>query len=244
MNHTSSSSTPLLRVRNAHYAVDHPREGSTVHVEVFNDLSLDVFPGEIIDITGPSGSGKSSFLETIAQLRPHGTATLELDGVAASTMSPQMWRRQVAYVHQKAILTGNTVREALLMPWSLQIAHHNGATRPTDQQLREGLDALLLPDVELERETASLSGGQLARVSLLRTLLTRPRVLLADEIDAALDDESAHAEGEYVARLAADFGLSALRVRHRAPDGFASRTLLLDSTGLHVMPVHDSTSEE
>lgn len=278
---------PLLRVRDARYEVTHPtdtpaahRRGSTGpdadslrHVTVFSGIGLDVRTGEILDVTGPSGSGKSSLLETIARLRENGTARLWLDGIPADEIPPQEWRRRVATVLQKPVLLGSTVREALLSPWVFRVfssqpaprrslwrswerrrsrsGHPDGPTprgraastllgadptpKPDDGTLRKGLDDLGLADIELERETTSLSGGQLARVSLLRTLLTRPRILLADEIDAALDDESAHLEGLLVARICRERGMAAIRVRHRAPDGFATRTLVLDARGLHAI---------
>lgn len=238
----------LLRVRDASYSVRHGADAILAaearrrgrepsgegRIRIFGNLGLDVLPGEIVDLTGPSGCGKSSFLETIARLRENGRARLWLDGRPAEDFSPEQWRRQVAYVGQKPILVGDSVEEALLYPWTLAINRSDGASpRPSEKELRAALDGVGLGDVELDRETTSLSGGQLARVSLLRTCLTRPRVLLADEIDAALDQDSAIQEGRFLQGLTQKYGMAALRVRHRAPDGFASRTLVLDHSGLH-----------
>lgn len=60
-----------------------------------------------------------------------------------------------------------------------------------DQLIRDTLDAMGCEDIDLARAPHDLSGGQAARVSLARTLLTRPAVLLADEVDAGLDDDNA-----------------------------------------------------
>lgn len=68
--------------------------------------------------------------------------------------------------------------------------------------------------------------GQQARVCLLRTLLTGPKVLLADEVDAGLDDENADKVGRMLAH-AAGRNMAIMRVRHRAADGRADRTLRL-----------------
>ena len=59
-------------------------------------------------------------------------------------------------------------------------------------------------DIDLNRPPHDLSGGQAARVSLARTLLTRPKVLLADEVDAGLDDDNAEKVARILAKAAAD----------------------------------------
>lgn len=88
------------------------------------------------------------------------------------------------------------------------------------------LDSLGCTDVELDRPPHDLSGGQRARVALCRALLAHPRVLLADEVDAGLDDDSAELVGHSMTEAAA-LGMAVLRVRHRASDGLADRTLEL-----------------
>ena len=69
-------------------------------------------------------------------------------------------------------------------------------------------------------------GGQAARVSLTRTLLTHPGVLLADEVDAGLDEENADKVAD-ILRKAADNGTAVVRIRHRKPDGRANRIMVL-----------------
>ena len=64
-------------------------------------------------------------------------------------------------------------------------------------------------------------------MSLARTLLTEPKVLLADEVDAGLDDENAEKVAAIMAQYA-DRGMSIVRIRHRPPDGRASRIVTLD----------------
>ena len=84
--------------------------------------------------------------------------------------------------------------------------------------------------IDLNRPPHDLSGGQAARVSLARTLLTRPKVLLADEVDAGLDDDNAEKVARILAKAAAD-GMAIVRIRHRPPDGHATRvTRLADGT--------------
>ena len=87
-----------------------------------------------------------------------------------------------------------------------------------------------------------LSGGQAARVALLRAFATRPRVLLLDEVDAALDDESARAVGRLTKSLVDD-RMACLRIRHRAADGVACGTFSLRDGALSYASRADADGE-
>ena len=186
---------------------------------IFSGLSFSIEPGEIVDLVGPSGAGKSSLLTAFARLNP---------------------RAQVAYLPQKPVLLGETVAQAIRLPFTLAIRQSartkQGPRRisPTDAlpdgRIRETLDNMGCADIDLNRPPHDLSGGQAARVSLARTLLTRPKVLLADEVDAGLDDDNADKVARILAKAAAD-GMAIVRIRHRPPDGHATRvTRLADGT--------------
>lgn len=160
---------------------------------VFENLSFAVERGEIVDLVGPSGSGKSSLLTACARLNPHAHGTFALEGKGSGEFTPQQWRRDVAYLPQKPILTGKNVAEAIRLPWTLAIRGKGGKGEHLlpDERIRTTLDAMGCEDIDLERAPHDLSGGQAARVALARTLLTDPKVLLADEVDAGLDDDNA-----------------------------------------------------
>ena len=68
---------------------------------IFENLSFDVDRGQIVDLVGPSGSGKSSLLTAFALLNPHADGTFTLDGADSSSFSLQQWRRNVADLPQK-----------------------------------------------------------------------------------------------------------------------------------------------
>ena len=182
--------------------------------------------GEIVDLLGASGVGKSSLLTALAQLNPRARAILSLRGRDSAQYTLQQWRRFVAYVPQTSTLIGQTVANAIRAPWRLRVRHDEHVEPPDDTALAHALERVGCADIELSRPPTELSGGQAARVSLLRTLLTKPDVLLADEVDAGLDDENA----ALVSRMLADSaerGMAVCRIRHRDSDGLAARTLTL-----------------
>lgn len=227
---------------------------------IFEDLSFNVDRGQIVDLVGPSGSGKSSLLTAFALLNPHADGTFTLDGADSSSFSLQQWRRNVAYLPQKPMLLGDSVADTIRLPWTLAVRRADEASAPDnhaatgkktsarrgrfsrlfrseqsqaklalpDQLIRNTLDAMGCEDIDLARAPHDLSGGQAARVSLARTLLTRPAVLLADEVDAGLDDDNADKVASIMASAAAR-GMAIVRIRHRPPDGRATRIVTLSS---------------
>jgi ABC-type sugar transport system ATPase subunit len=133
---------------------------------------LEIDEGEYFVLLGPTGSGKTVLLETIAGLRqPHG-GSVWLDGINVTTWAPE--RRRVGFVYQ----------DYLLFP-HLTVSHNiafglRGA--PADERRRrvqEIAELLRIADL-LERSPWSLSGGEQQRVALGRALVLRPRLLLLD----------------------------------------------------------------
>lgn len=195
-----------------------------VRTTLLSGASFSLEAGGVYDLVGPSGSGKSTLLRVCARMLARDGGELFLDGAPSSSFEPVQWRRRVCLVPQQPALVGGTVRDNLLLPWTLSV--NAGSAPPADGDLERLLEAADLHDVELGRNAAQLSGGQAARVALLRAFATRPRVLLLDEVDAALDDESACAVGRLTKALVGT-RMTCLRIRHRAADGFASGTFSL-----------------
>ena len=203
-------------------AVDVRQEGRIV--TIFKGVSLALEAGEIVDLVGPSGSGKTTLLRVLARLHARTAGTLLLRGVSDNDIDPVSWRLTVLLVPQKPVTVPGTVRDNLLLPWTLKA--RAGQAVPGDDELMRLLSFVKLDDVGLARDGSQLSVGQVARIALCRSFLTRPKVLLLDEVDAALDAESADAVAAVVSRLARD-GTACVRVRHRPPDGLATRRLRL-----------------
>ncbi len=158
------------------------------------DLHIEVAPGRILTLMGPSGSGKSSVLAAIAgtlhsvaegneALRFEGTVTLDGRDLTALPTA----QRGIGLLFQDDLLFAHmTVAENLLF------AVPAGPKRERLAEVSRALDEAGLAGFG-ERDPATLSGGQRARVALMRALLARPRALLLDEpfskLDAALRDQ-------------------------------------------------------
>ena len=199
-----------------HIGVQFRRDGQPF--APFADVGFSLEAGCLYNLTGPSGSGKSTLLNACALMLPRSGGTLTLEGVPVDRFKPMEWRRRVCLVPQAASLVPGTVRDNLLFPWTLKV--NAGSPKPDDDVLNEMLSLAMLDGVTLDHAAAQLSGGQLARVALLRAFATRPTVLLLDEVEAALDEESAVAVSRLTRAMLAG-GAACLRIRHRAEDGYA-----------------------
>ena len=156
---------------------------------LFHELSLSVPPGEIITVMGPSGAGKSSLLGFACGTLPaglHATGSVAIDTEDLTALPPH--RRRLGILFQDDLLFPHmSVGDNLL--FGLHAGVRGRAAR------RAAIDAALaeaeLPGLA-DRDPATLSGGQRARVALTRVLLSHPRALLLDEpfgrLDAALRD--------------------------------------------------------
>lgn len=208
-------------------------EGSPEGMLVLRDVGFSLEAGKIYDLLGRSGAGKSTLLRVCALMVGRSSGTLLLDGRPDSDFKPTEWRKNVSLVPQHVSLVPGSIRDNLLLPWSLKV--RAGEKSPTDEELRRLLRLADL-DTALGRDCAKLSGGQAARVALLRVFATKPKVLLLDEVDAALDDESSQAVSaltwEMVARGPAE--TTCLRIRHRASDGKEAGAFWLEDGKLEM----------
>jgi putative ABC transport system ATP-binding protein len=194
--------------------------GDTGPLRVLDGLDLALDAGELVDVGGPSGVGKTTLLRALARLLPGARGTLVFAGAPARDVLPAEWRRHITLLPQKAVMRPGTVRDNLLLPWRLRV---RAEERPLhDGDLRRALDDVGLADVALDRDAAKLSVGQTARVSLLRVMLATPDILLLDEPDANLDDASAEQVRAMTERFVAQGG-AAVRVRHLRSDDLATR---------------------
>ncbi len=149
--------------------------------EVLRDLDMDLAAAEVVTISGPSGTGKTTLLRVLSTLEPSESGTIFLDGADARTLSFATFRRRVSLVFQQAPMFVGTVADNIRYGPSLYGEHLR------DADLDFLLDAIALPSSIAQRQASELSGGERQRVAIARALANRPRVLLLDEPTSALD---------------------------------------------------------
>jgi putative thiamine transport system ATP-binding protein len=203
--------TPGLRLRGVRIAL-----GAHLLLE---SLDLDVRPGERVTVMGPSGSGKSTLLAYVAgTIDPafRAAGRVSVDGEDVTSRTPEA--RRVGILFQDDLLFPHlSVGEnlAFALPRVLR-----GRDRRAAAVMRALAEAEL-PEFG-ERDPATLSGGQRARVALMRTLLAQPKVLLLDEPFNRLDAQLRQDFRRFVFEHAAERGLPILLVTHDQADADAA----------------------
>ena len=194
---------------------------------VLKDVSLSLNEGEVIVIVGPSGCGKSTLLRCINGLeRPDGGEIL-LDGSRIDDGADLVQvRRQIGMVFQSYDLFPH-----MDVMGNLTIGPVQALKRPrleVEAEAEKALERVGLAD-KAKALPRQLSGGQKQRVALVRAMLMHPRLLLLDEITAALDPEMVREVLNVVLDLARD-GMTMLIVTHemRFAEAVADRVVFLE----------------
>lgn len=186
---------------------------------LIDDLNLSVAPGTVTTLTGPSGVGKSTLLNAVgghleAGFRLRGRVVL--NGRDITDLPAE--RRDIGVMFQQAVMFPHlSVADNLAFGLSPKLRGRSARKAAVS----EALDLAGLAGLG-DRDPATLSGGQRARVALMRTMLARPRAVLLDEPFSALDPERRHEIREFVMATIRRSGIPALLVTHDRQDADAA----------------------
>jgi putative ABC transport system ATP-binding protein len=149
---------------------------------------LDVPQGDVLLLTGASGSGKSTWLALAAGLLQASSGSITVAGQALRLINKvrsDAWRAEtIGFLPQKLHLSA-----ALTVHGNLALAQWAAGRKTDDKSIHKALTALGVQNLA-ERRPSQLSGGQAQRVALARAVLLEPQVILADEPTASLDDQA------------------------------------------------------
>ncbi len=183
-------------------------------------VSVDVCPGEFLAILGPSGCGKTTLLRIIAGLLAPDSGKLFLDGKDI-TAAPASKRSMGIVFQNYALFENMTVLDNVVYAAWLKARREKSATK---QEIKDRAMALLtdLGIAEFAKKyPASLSGGQMQRVAIARTLILNPDIMLFDEPASALDVATRLQLRTVIKDIQAKFGTTMIYITHDQEEAFA-----------------------
>lgn len=183
-------------------------------LEVVKGVSLDVTPGEIMAIVGPSGAGKTTLLQIMGTLDRPDSGTVSYDGVDVALMSDSRLARfrnaSIGFVFQfHQLLPEFSVLENVAMPALIGGTNRKEAFA----RAKELVDYLGIAERATHRP-AQLSGGERQRAAVARALVNRPSVVLADEPSGSLDSHNRMELHKLFFDLRRDMGQTFVIVTH------------------------------
>nr|WP_259548120.1 phosphate ABC transporter ATP-binding protein [Heyndrickxia oleronia] len=175
-------------------------------IQVLKGINGKIQKGTITTIIGPSGSGKSTILSLCNLLSTPTEGEIFIRGKEIREWDVQKLRCYVGIAFQSAPLIKGSALDNLILPAKL---HGRTLAQPKKYMEYVGLSEDLL-----DRPAKELSGGQRQRLSLARTLVNDPSILLLDEVTSALDSISSHEVEELIKKLNHEHGTTILWVTH------------------------------
>jgi len=182
---------------------------------VLKSIDLDLYAGDSLAIVGPSGSGKSTLLNMLGTLDSPSSGRVLIDGIDTATMNDkakaQLRNRRIGFVFQlHHLLPQCTVLENVLLPVLANRSRPDGAETTYALHL---LERVGIADCAARRP-GQLSGGECQRTALVRALINKPGILLADEPTGSLDKRNAAELAVLLAELNREQNITLVVVTH------------------------------
>lgn len=212
--------------------------------EIFRNLNFKIEKGEMLAITGKSGSGKSTILNMIGLLDNADSGYIELFGKEISKLSKSerkiFLRNKISYLFQNfALIDDETISKNLEIP----LFYSKFSKKLKEASKKEALKEVGL-DIPLNTKVYSLSGGEQQRVALARILLKQNEIILADEPTGSLDNDSRDMVLNTLIRLK-EKGMTIVIVTHdNYISSFCDRVINIDNLKSHDFILEDDNSEK
>jgi len=217
----------ILEVRN----ISKTYQGKKEEVLALEDISFDVSKGEFVSIIGPSGCGKSTLLSIIAGLESKSGGKIYIDNEEVDEISPK-----IGYMLQRdCLLEWRTILSNAM--FGLEI---KGKTSKEDKEYVENLlKKYSLYDFK-DKYPSELSGGMRQRAALIRTLATKPQILLLDEAFSALDSQTRIVVTNDIYSILRKENITAIIVTHDISEAISmsDRVLVLTKRPGKIKDIH------
>ena len=210
-----------------------------------NDISLEIKEGEFVGIMGPSGAGKTTLLNIISTIDKPSTGTVTIAGDDIVKMKEDKLssfrREKLGFIFQDFnLLDTLTVKENIVLP--LALARHNVNT--IEQALSTVAEGLGISDI-LNKYPYEISGGQKQRTAAARAIITRPKLILADEPTGALDSKASRDLLQALSDLNDDINATIMMVTHDAfAASYCKRILFIKDGNLFTELVKGGSSRK
>ena len=188
------------------------KRGSEV-IRALDGVSLTIGKGEFVAVVGRSGSGKTTMLDLLGLLLKPTSGGLSIDGVETTRLSDRerahMRARKVGFVFQEYnLLSGLNVLENVMLPLRYVRDGKAGRTRAVELIDRVGLSD------RIKHRPTELSGGQMQRVAIARSMVNSPSLILLDEPTGAVDTETAQQLVDLLKKLNSEDQVTIVLVTH------------------------------
>ena len=161
------------------------------NVEVIQDLSFSVKPGQVIALLGSTGSGKTTLVNLLPRFYDYSDGKILLDGIDLKDYSRKYLRQQIGIVEQEPFLFSRSIQENITYGVGREVAQEEVEHAAKAAAIHEAI--LTFPDgyqTLVGEKGVTLSGGQKQRVAIARTLLKNPRILILDDSTSSVDTET------------------------------------------------------